>query len=498
MTVPSLRSADIPTATVQQAGPDLAVRTGRDLALGTLSSILAKVVTAVAGIAVVAILARSLGPSQYGTLAIALTIAGTFGSLADLGLGAIVARDIAAWPARRRELAGALLWSRAAVAAMGLSLSALFVPYLTNSSEQAITFAIALASLPLGVATGLVVVSLGRLRPALAALGPLSQTVVWTIGVFLAAALSAPLPYFAAAFFAGVAAHALVVIVVNRRLVTPKIRGSGWTAMRLLQRYWPLAGGHLLFAVYHSFDAVAVALFAGSVQAGYYAGSYRFLETIQSGAVTVAGVFLPLLASVGRVGADNTRVSEIGRRVLRISSFLGIGACSALAIAAPFLVEVVFGSAYHDMIPVLTVVSLVSGGLFLETQLAAIIVAHDIVKPQFVLSMTTAVCSVVTWPVVIPAFGALGAAAVTLCLQLVRCAVLWRIAGRCSGWEMPTREVGVYVVFGVVAAGAASVFPGPAVGVFVLLLYVGAGIAFGGIRVRDATWVARSRGTATA
>ena len=75
------------------------------------------------GLFVVVLVARHLGPADYGVLAYAGALVASFGALASLGLDALVVRDLVRMPARAGEILGTMFALRLGGAAASVSIS---------------------------------------------------------------------------------------------------------------------------------------------------------------------------------------------------------------------------------------------------------------------------------------------------------------------------------------------------------------------------------------
>jgi hypothetical protein len=114
---------------------------------------------------------------------------------------------------------------------------------------------------------------------------------------------------------------------------------------------------------------------------------------------------------------------------------------------------------------VLMLVAIAGAGLFVETQLASLLVFHGIVRPQLKVSVWSTTAAVLAWVVVIPSAGALGAAAVAALVQTARVGAFWSLLARVSGWSLPVGRAAALVAGGILsvllarAVGAAAVPP---------------------------------------
>jgi PST family polysaccharide transporter len=98
-------------------------------------------------------------------------------------------------------------------------------------------------------------------------------------------------------------------------------------------------------------DNVLIGKFWGAAALGYYSRAY-FLMTLPGMIVigVFAGVLIPAMASLR---AEPARMEAVYIRAIRLITVLGCTLAVGLAVAAPELVECVYGSKWHEVVPIL-------------------------------------------------------------------------------------------------------------------------------------------------
>ena len=84
----------------------------------------------VAGLLVGVYVARYLGPSQFGGLSYAISFAGLFGAISDLGLEGIVVRNLVAFPEKRDLYLGTAFWLKLTGSFIMLGVIAIAIQFL--------------------------------------------------------------------------------------------------------------------------------------------------------------------------------------------------------------------------------------------------------------------------------------------------------------------------------------------------------------------------------
>ncbi|MDQ4096708.1 MAG: polysaccharide biosynthesis C-terminal domain-containing protein, partial [Actinomycetota bacterium] len=270
-----------------------------------------------------------------------------------------------------------------------------------------------MATLPLAGVSSLVVLAHARLRPDITAGLSLGQSVLWLATAVLVAGFEGGLGWYGAAFLACAIAQSGVTWLIVARPEPPawaRWRAAGrW----IVRRSWPLAVAGALVTVYYRLDGVLVFRWAGPAEAGFYAAAYRFLDVIQLVPAALAGVVLPVLARSWAVG-DRDRMD----RVLRLAVTLAVTAAIPVSVGSLLvgdrLAVAVFGAPFAEAGEVLSVLGLAFLSIAVGYLYSSVLVATGRVGVVAVVSGVAAVGSVAADAMVIPRWGAVGAAWVTV------------------------------------------------------------------------------------
>ena len=189
----------------------------RRLTLATGIQIGGRVLGAFLGVLVAATLARSLTRPQFGELSLALTILALAGSLSDLGIGQVAAREMARRPDARPSIAGSLVVVQLIMGVV-LGLIGVVVAFALMSGTQArIMSVFVMATMPLGAIGSLTIASQARLRPELVIIPALVQNVVWLAVVVTLGAVNGSLAlYGVGAFLAGLVQAGVTLALAAR------------------------------------------------------------------------------------------------------------------------------------------------------------------------------------------------------------------------------------------------------------------------------------------
>ena len=440
-----------------------------------------QLVTKALNLAVAVLLVRWLGAEELGRYAYVLAFCFPFGALADFGVGTLCIREASAHPERAGEIV-----ATARRLAGRLSLAAVLVMMVVAvaiAHESDVLAAIALAGLA-SVLSALTLpyvvlltareqmrrLSLHRMVGAV--MGGLVTLAVLLAGGGLVALLGGAL---------GVSA---LMLAVARALAGPAraergaLEAGGVVAMaRTALPFGLLMTG---FALYYRIDMVMIEWMIGPREVGFYAAAYRFLDVVIVLAASLSGPLFPRLSAVARARPQEARrlLEDAWRPLLALGLPLSIGAC---ALAGP-LVTTLFGVAFADSAPLLRVLICGTLPLFWSNLAGHALIAAHRVWPLVAVYAASAAVNVGLNLLLIPRYGAAGAAVATLVCEWLNLAVMIVLVR--GGYGMSFTAAGLWRYAGAAAVMLTAVWAAQAAGVFAAVVagaatYVGALWALG-------------------
>lgn len=363
---------------------------------------------------VVFLVARYLGPEDWGALNFALATAGVFALFSELGLDEIMRRRLIAEPGRAKELLATAKGLRLTGAALGAGLLVIFSVGIEGENGLLIVLALTIFQPVWRVWDIWFQARLQARDSTLAQTCALAAGVVARLGLVAAGAsvLGFAWVTVAESFLA------VGLLAIRARRAGMRAPWSGFrreTAASLLRESWPLLVSGFAIVLYMRLDMVMLRGLAGEHAVGIYAAATRFTESWYFLPGAIAMSVLPALLRAREQSAP------LYRRRLQ-AMFDG---CAGLAylIAVPltcgasWLIHLAYGPAYAEAAPVLAlhIWSLVF--IFLGVARGQHLVNEG--YNRFYLLATTAglmVNVLLNW-LLIPRYGAWGAACATLLAQ---------------------------------------------------------------------------------
>lgn len=389
----------------------------RRIAGTAMLQLVGRAVNVAIGVVAVALLARALGPGNFGVWSTALAFVGIFGVLTDLGMAKVATQRMSAEPDREHEWLGALMISVSFASVVSLLITVAAVPLLGGVDHVELVTAILALTLLTAAPGALLSVFDSRVRAGIRMGIMTVNSVLWLAAIVVLDLTGAGVVAFAVAFSGVTLVVGLLEWLVTKRYAHIALRKGRELWRPLMRVAIPLGLAGVLTTIYYRIDSVLLFVLAGDVEAGIYGAAYRFLDPLQFLPISLMAAVYPVMSALH--GRDQSRVLAL---VQRSGEYLVVAALGALAVTISLsdeLVEFLLGPGFEGTAAVLPVLMLAFVFISLG-YLAGYLV--PIVGLQWRLVTFAAVGAVVNIGlnlVLIPPFGALGAAWATVVCELV-------------------------------------------------------------------------------
>jgi O-antigen/teichoic acid export membrane protein len=313
-----------------------------------------KLLKAAVGLVMAVWLARYLGPAGFGHYSYVLAFVALFGGFATLGLPQIGVRELVREPAARGEILGTVL-ALLLVGALAAALLVALAIGVVRPHDTAARLAVVVVSGTLLFQCSAVARYWFESQVASRHV-VVAEAVALLAGAALKAALilaGAPVLAFFWAALAESALMALALLLAYQRRV-----GDGWQwraslarARGLMAGAWPIALSGALLMVQARVDQFMLAELAGERELGYYSVALRVAEGLVFFSLILQSTLYPVL-----VQARKASWAEFHTKLMsfyRASVLAALAVCVPVALLAPWLVQVLFGSAYEPAGPLL-------------------------------------------------------------------------------------------------------------------------------------------------
>jgi O-antigen/teichoic acid export membrane protein len=357
---------------------------------------------------------QSVGWGRYVTVTSLIYIAA---SLTEGGLGNLGVRELStAGEHERREYMRSLIGLRIALTAVASAGAIAFAlvagyPQVLLAGTAVCCVGMLLTNLQVTLSLPLI----ARLRLGwMAANDFLAQATVAAV-MFALVLLDAPLlPFFAVVGIGSAVALALTVYLVRGQVtLRPAFHPARWRA--LLSESIVYAAATALGVVYFRIVVVGVDLLANAAQTGYFALGFRTLDIVNAVPGLLVVSAFPILARAAR--DDAARLRYALQRLFDGGLIVGGWIALALFVGSPFIVEVLGGSEFGPSVPVLRILSAGVPATFLALTWSFALLSLRRYRQMIFANGLVVVLAVALCGILIPPFGAKGAAMVTATLE---------------------------------------------------------------------------------
>lgn len=377
------------------------------------------------------LMARQLGPEQYGQYA-GVTVLATFaGIIFNLGLDLWLLQRGGREPARIGEISGSLL-------AIKLGLGAIWLV-----GMLALAGWIETPSLPIGLirlsalmiwinslfATILTTFK-SILQNSVSSLLEVLSAVVRLLGTLVLVSLGTQQASTFVWMQVGVLAFFLLIalIVALRRLEL----SSRWEiAVEALRQSLPYASSDLLAMLFMRQDILIIALMLGDTAAGIYSPAVGVLNAAFLAPAAVHLVMLPVLSNLFASHPQQARLTT--RRAMAVFTVVGIALMIGLYLGAPILTWML-GARFAGSENILQILSPIIFSHSINYGLAAVLVATNMQKRRSVVQAVTVVLNLALNLLVVRRFGIPGVAGVYVVTEIALVAgygwLIWKYVWR--------------------------------------------------------------------
>lgn len=359
-------------------------------------------------------IARYLSPHGFGVLNYGIAFAALFAPLASMGVQTVVCRDLVRFPSQRANILGSALVVRVSGAIIAATACMIAETLMSGGPDaRAVVLAQVAALFPL--AWEVIDYDFqAHLQPRPVIIIRCASALVFSavrLGLVAAGASIAAFAWTAAAEF-GMATLLLRAAAARSRGVVRLRDATVARVKSVLRESWPLLITGIAIAMYMRTDQVMLGYMAGVSSAGVYSASVRIAEAFYYFPMAAVTVISPVLTAAHGASADD--YNRLLLKSLRWLAWVMIGNAVVLSILARPLIRLLFGPDFEAAAPILAMHSWSGVFVALGAGAGPWFVNAGLQKLQMVQSVAGLAANVGLNALVIPRFGAFGAAAVTV------------------------------------------------------------------------------------
>ena len=379
--------------------------------------IVCKVVQSILQFVVGMLCARYLGPSNYGLINYAASIVAFAMPLMKLGLDAILVYELVNSPEKEGEIMGTSLTLNI-LSGMICVIGVTTVATVINFGEIETILVCALYSLSILFAAIEMIQYWFqyKLQSKYSSVTMLiSYVVVSAYRVFLLATQKS-VYWFAVSHAVEFGIIGIVLIAIYIKKFGQRFSFSFNRAKNMLSRSRHYILAAIMIVVIQNTDHIMLTIMHGKSENGFYSAAITCVSIFQFVYVALVDSFRPLILSKKK--ENSVEYQKNISRLYGITLYTAIAQCIVYFILAKFIIQILYGSDYANAVPVLR--ALVFYFVFSVMGLVrnVWILAEEKQKYLFVINLSGALLNILLNAIMIPFFGAVGAAVASLLTQL--------------------------------------------------------------------------------
>ncbi len=362
------------------------------------------------------LVARYLGPKDFGTLAYALSLVALFGVSGHLGLHGLVVRELVKQPDLRAETLGTSAFLKfLGVLAGYLALLLYAANYEGFDSVEFQLIVIAGAALLFAPADVIDYWFNAFVQARYVLIARVSAQVVYVGATLLLLSRGSDVVMFAIPYLLLALTATIMLLLLFR--ANASIRLSEWRfdkahAKNLLRQGWVIYLASFFAVIYLKIDQVMLRWLAGSAEVGVYAVAARFSEVWYFVPTAIVASVFPKLIDLR--DKDEPLFTRRLQQLFDGLAVLGMVTALLVSLIAPWLVPWIFGADYTASVPILVIHAWASVFIFMRAALSKWILIENALYFSLLTQGLGAVSNVVLNYILIPQYGGQGAAWATL------------------------------------------------------------------------------------
>ncbi len=365
---------------------------------------------------VTVLLARHLGPEQFGILAYALSLVAIFAIAGHVGLSGLVVRELVRHPEVRDEIMGTSFFLKGAGYLIGILLLLIFIFVVEDRESDAFWVLIVLAGTLLF--QPFYVIDFWFQSRLEAKYVAISNSLALLVSSFLKIGLvlfSVHLVFFAIASLVQIIIVVLLLIFFywyKSKLSIKKWQFSVSRAKRLTSQGWMVFLGSIFAVIYLKIDQIMLKWLVGTEEVGVYAVAATLSEAWYFVPVAIVASFFPKLIKLRE--SDSVLYHKRLQQVFDLLFILALVVAIAITLIAKPLIDTMFGEEYQQSAPILVVHIWAALFIFMRAAFSKWILIEDALMFSLITQGLGALANIALNYWFIPLYGGIGAAYATL------------------------------------------------------------------------------------
>ena len=393
---------------------------------------IARITTLIISFLTITIVARYLGPENYGKLSYAQSFVSIFSAIASLGIDQILYRDLVAHPEKESELLGTAFLARLIFGILTLIVT--IVTALMINDDIILTWIIGIISLsfllqPFGIISHVFNAQvkskyISYITIIVAFLIPILKLCV----VFFEKGII----YFSAIITIEALIYSGSYIFIYQRILSKKINLWFFSYLRLkhlMKDSWPLFLASIAGYIYARVDQILIQKYIDSSSVGVYDIAVRLTELLGFLPGIIISSLFPAIINA-RKHSKEEYIRRL-RSLLELCLFISFLSALVLFIIAPILINLLFGSEFTEAVSVTRIYVWSTIGTIIIMLIQQYLIAEHHSQAFLIFTIIGAVINISLNLFLIPLYGISGAAyanIATLAIIIIIFLLYWKIS----------------------------------------------------------------------
>lgn len=390
------------------------------IAKNTLVQVLGRAIGTVLGILTLGVMTRYLGAEGYGKFTTVTTFLQFFGVLVDFGLSLTTLSMLSEDESKRDKVASNMLTLRIVSAAIFFGLAPLLVLAFPYDADVKSAVAIGAFSFFFLAVNQILTAALQKeLRMGRVALAEVLGRGALFIGALAVAIQGLSLNWMVATLVIANFVTILVNWLLVGKLFTIRPRFDKPVWRDIFTQSWPIGLAIVFNLIYLKGDVIILSLTRTQTEVGLYGSAYKILDVVTVIPIMFMGLVLPLLVKARKedIEANRSKFPEFNRILQRAFDFMSLMALPLIAggvAVGPALMTLFAGEGFEGSGPLLQILVIAAGAVFFGSMFGHAVIAVKKQKPMVWGYALDAVLAVILYLTLVPRFGAVAAAWITV------------------------------------------------------------------------------------
>lgn len=370
------------------------------------------------GLLVITLLARHLGPENFGLLNFSLAFVAIFSAVATLGLKDIVIRELAYHPKERNEILGSTFFLSVIGSIVCYVIMILLIHYLKPLDTELI-FIIFILGITIFFKPADVVSFWfeSKTKSKYTVIAQNISFIIFAVIKILLIFLNAPLNLIIYAIVgeAILVALLLTTIFFFKSGFILKLTATKQKVKNLFKDGWPVLISSIAIILYMRVDQIMLGQLTTNYEVGIYSAASRLSEVFYFLPSIIVISLYPKLLQLRTSNPDQYKSRF--QMLLDLLVLISLPVATFFTIYGSFVVQILFGHDYLKSANVLVIHIWASIPIFLGYASSRWLIAAGLQKIIFIQTISACVLNIILNSILIPDYGAIGAAIATVISQ---------------------------------------------------------------------------------